>query len=106
MKTRHICLPPGQVSPGMTLALPILSPQGAILLAAGATLDEAKLGTLVRRGVEFVTVALPDERDEETIAQEQQAAAERIDFIFRGPSTPSRDALRITMRLYRKRELA
>lgn len=106
MKTRIACLPPGQLTPGMTLAVPLLSAQGGVLLAAGTILDERALDNLRRRGVEFLTVALPDNRDADTIAREQRAAAERVDFIFRGAGTAARSALHAAVRAYREKQLA
>ncbi len=106
MKTRTACLPPGQLTPGMTLAAPLLSAQGGTLLAAGTVLDDRVLDNLRRRGVEFLTVTLPDRRDAETIAREQQAAAERVDFIFRGTGSATRGALRAIVLAYREKQLA
>ena len=106
MKTRIACLPPGQLTPGMTLAAPILSAQGRVLLAAEASLDETVLENLRRRGIEYATVAMPDPRDPETIAREQQAAAERVNFIFRGTRSAARETLRATLLDYRARQLA
>lgn len=106
MKTRIACLPPGQLTPGMTLAVPLLSAQGGVLLAAGTILDERALENLRRRGVEFLTVELPDRRDPEAIAREQRAAAERIDFIFRGAGSATRASLHAAVRAYREKQLA
>ncbi|MFC5303141.1 hypothetical protein [Azospira restricta] len=106
MKTRLVCLPPGQLAPGMQVAAPIVSAQGSVLLATGAVLDEEAPENLRRRGIEFVTVSVADARDAATIAREQAAAAARIDHIFRGDGGAARDALRQAIHAYRARQLA
>lgn len=90
----------------MTVAAPVLSAQGNVLLAPGATLNETMLDNLRRRSIEFVTVTLPDTRDAETIAREQRTAGERVDFIFRGPGSAARKTLHAAVRAYREGQLA
>lgn len=107
MKTRTICLPPGQLQPGMTLEAPIVGPQGTVLFAAGSTLDEYALKQIGRRAIESVTVSVPDSRDEETIAREVAAASARVEFIFRGndsSGSSARAALRNIVMNYRRRQ--
>lgn len=104
MKTRTTCLPPGLLQPGMTLATPIVGQQGTVLFAAGSTLDEYALKQLGRRAIEFVTVLVPDSRDEEIIAREIAETDARIEFIFRGESSPARTALRNTIMNYRRKQ--
>ena len=106
MKTRVVCLPPGEVLPGMTLAAPITGSNGKVLLATGVTLDEAALENLRQRAVPFVSVAVPDSRDEATIARDLAEAAARIDYIFRGTGSDARDELRRIVADYRQRQLA
>lgn len=106
MKKRLVCLPPGQLAPGMEVAVPVVSVQGAVLLAAGATLDDDAPENLRRRGIDFVTVAIPDSRDAETIVREQEAAAQRVEYIFRGEGSSCRGKLRQAILDYRKRQLA
>jgi hypothetical protein len=102
MKTRVVCLPPGQLQPEMIVAAAVTTPQGAILFAAGAVLDEHSLEQLRRRAVEFVTVSVPDSRDEATIAREVAEATTRVDYIFRGTHSSARAALRETVLRYRR----
>lgn len=106
MKTRLACLPPGQLVPGMEVAVPVVSAQGAVLLAAGATLDDDAPENLRRRGIDFVTVAIPDRRDADTIAREQEDAALRVEYIFRGEGSACRNRLRQIVLDFRARQLA
>ena len=101
MKSRIICLAPGLVAPGMTLAISVTGHDGQSLLSAGTVLDSEMLERLIRRGVETVSVLLLDARDEETIAQDVNAAKSRVDYIFRGNGTPAREALRSAILDYR-----
>lgn len=104
MKTRIVCLPPGQLQPGMTVASPVTGAQGGVLLAAGAELDDHALAQLRRRNIEFVTVSVPDSRDEASIAHDLEAATTRVDFIFRGDGSACRQALRQTILSYRRKQ--
>ena len=104
MKTRVVCLPPGQLQPGMIVAAPIVGSQGAVLFAAGCTLDEYGLEQLRRRTIEFVTVSVPDSRDEATIAREIAEATARVETIFRGTGSTARAALRDTVLNYRRKQ--
>lgn len=101
MKTRALCLSPGRVAPGMTLARAVTDRDGNTLLAAGTELDSAMLDRLIRRGVEAMTVLVADTRDAETIAGELAAAEARVAYIFRGHGSESRDALQKAVLDYR-----
>ena len=101
MKSRIICLAPGRVAPGMTLAISVTGHDGQSLLSAGTVLDSEMLERLIRRGVETVSVLLLDARDEETIAQDVNAAKSRVDYIFRGNGSPARGTLRSAILDYR-----
>lgn len=101
MKSRTICYSPGRVAPGMSLAKAVQDRDGNILLAAGTVLELEMIDRLIRRGVETISVLVPDTRDEETIALELQAAQARIDTIFRGTGSPARDMLRAAVTSYR-----
>ena len=105
MRMRNVCLAPGLVTPGMALAKAVNGRDGQPLLATGAELTANVLERLIRRGIEVVWVAAPDERDEETIALELRAAEARIDTIFRGQSSPARSALRQAILDYRQETL-
>lgn len=101
MKSRAICLPPGRVAPGMSLAASVTGHDGQVLLAPGTALDSEILERLIRRGVEAIFVEVLDTRDEETIALETSAAKSRVEFIFRGQGSPAREALQSTVLKYR-----
>lgn len=104
MKTRTVCLPPGQLRPGMTLETSVIGPQGTVLFAAGSTLDEYALKQLGRRAIEFVTVSIPDSRDGEAIAREVAQTSARVGFIFRGEGSAVRTALRNIVMDYRRKQ--
>lgn len=101
IKQRIMCLAPGRATPGMTLARHVLDREGAVLLTAGTMLDLAMLERLIRRGVDAISVLLPDTRDDETIARELAAVGERIGHIFRGPGNAARDELRAAVLEFR-----
>lgn len=101
MKTRALCLSPGRIAPGMTLARAVTDRDGNTLLAAGTVLDSAMLDRLIRRGVEAMTVLVVDTRDADTVAGELAAAEARVAYIFRGQGSQSRDALRKAIVGYR-----
>ena len=101
MKTRALCLSPGRVAPGMTLARAVTDREGNTLLAAGAVLDSAMLDRLIRRGVEAMAVLVADTRDADAIASELAAAEARIAYIFRGQGSESRNALQKAVLDYR-----
>ena len=67
----------------MRVAKSVLRPDGAVLLNEGAELDEDELANLHKRGVEFVFVAVADDRDDATRAAEDAQKRARIEFIFR-----------------------
>jgi hypothetical protein len=102
MKTRIICLAPGRVAPGMTLATPATDHEGRVLLAADTVLDTATLDRLSRRGVEAISVLLLDTRDADTIERELQSAETRIAAIFRGSGSSARDELHAVILAYRQ----
>lgn len=103
MKTRIVCLAPGRVAPGMTLAAAALDRARHALLSAGTVLDAAMLDRLSRRGVEAVTVHVADPRDAETIARELREAEARVALIFRGAgSSPAREELHSAVLHYRR----
>lgn len=104
MKMRAVCLPPGELLPGMTVAAQVCGQQGSVLLAAGAVLDEASLEKLRRRNIEFLSVLVADPRDADSIAREVEAAEVRVDFVFRGNGSGQREALRTIIATYRRKQ--
>ena len=101
MKYRTLCAAPGCTAPGVTLAKPVLDPEGKNLLSSGTVLDAEMLERLVRRNVEFIHVLLPDTRDEATVANEIAVLERRLSHIFRGHSSPARIALRAAVHAFR-----
>ena len=93
-KQRVMCLAPGRATPGMTLARPITDREGSVLLSPRTTLDLAMLERLIRRGVDAISVLVPDHRDEATISEELRAVERRVETIFRGPGSAARTQLR------------
>ena len=91
---RSICLAPGRAAPGITRARTIADREGNTLLIAGTVLDHSMLERLTRRGVNAISVLIPDTRDANAIAAEQHAIRSRIETIFRGSGSPAREALR------------
>ena len=102
MKFRILCFAPGRTTPGMTLAKSVSDRDGhTTLLTEGTMLDEEMLERLIHRGVETISVLVPDERSDEEIAEEQRLALARIDRIFRDNGNPARTALREAVTHYR-----
>ena len=102
MKSRIMCFAPGRASPGMTLATAVIDRDGhTTLLTEGTVLDEEMLARLIHRGVETISVFVPDNRNEEEIAEEQRVALARVDAIFRDDGNPARAALRAAITNYR-----
>jgi len=101
MKSRIICLAPGRAVPGMTLAASITGQDGQALLSAGTVLDSEMLERLIRRGIETITILLPDARDEETIALEIENTQARVAYIFREGGSSAKDQLRTAILNYR-----
>jgi len=101
MKTRTLCLAPGRVTPGMVLAKAVVDHEGKTLLTPGTVFLLETIDRLIRRGVETVTVEVPDLRDEETIAEELRATQTRIDTIFRQPGSAARADLRAAVLEFR-----
>ncbi len=101
MKTRALCLSPGRVAPGMTLAKAITDRDGNTLLATGAVLDSEMLDRLIRRGVEAITVLVVDTRDADTIVSDLATAEARVGYIFRGDGSKARETLCQAILAYR-----
>lgn len=100
MKTRALCLSPGRIAPGMTLAKAITDRDGNTLLASGTVLDSEMLDCLIRR-VEAITVQVNDTRDAETIANDLVMAEARVGYIFRGAGSQAVEMLRQAILAYR-----
>ena len=79
MSDTYELVPMAHLFPGMVLADVLLDEQGHILLAQGAVLTEATIGSLARHGVAAVPVAraVPLEQPSEAAVQQ------RLDHIFR-----------------------
>jgi hypothetical protein len=84
MPQRIRYLPIEDVTEGMTLAEPVTGSYQLSLLPAGATLTPENVQQLLAHHVEFVCVALPDNRSAETIAVDSARAARQVLEIFEG----------------------
>ena len=80
MKTRTVCLPPGKLLPGMIVARVSNGTQGKTLLAAGTVLDQKTLDNLRRHGIQFLTVDIPDSRNESAISREIKETEARVEM--------------------------
>lgn len=105
MKTRTVCLPPGSVPAGATLASDVVNAHGKTLLTAGTELDGQNLEGLIRRGIEAVYVNEADTRDLTTIGRQLAEAQQRVDYIFRGDSDHARAELRAVIQNFRRESL-
>jgi hypothetical protein len=79
-------LPLDQATPGMTLSEPLCDAKGDVLLPQGATLTEAVLAALERRGIDALPIATNDEATPLSDAELEtlrQRARERVDRLFR-----------------------
>lgn len=72
--------------PDMTLAEPILDARGDVLLPSGATLTEAALAGLQRRGIDHVIV-VDNTISDEQLAAERERVKQRLDRLFRKSGT-------------------
>ncbi|MFA7270228.1 MAG: hypothetical protein WC073_12855 [Sterolibacterium sp.] len=104
MKTRSICLSPGRLQPGMTIAAAILTRQGDELLPANCVLDESLIERIRRRMIHCIVVNVPDDRDPATIAHEIETEEKRLTYIFRGDSREERAELLSAVRLFRRNQ--
>jgi hypothetical protein len=77
---------------GMVLASEVRDGQGNVLLAEGATLTDALLSALRRRGVESVRIE-GDAISEEQLEAERERVAARLAHLFRKPHGGAADAL-------------
>lgn len=83
MKMRRLVLPVQEAKPGMRLVAEIRNAAGGVLLAAGVELGEDALAGLRRRGIDAVSVEIPDARSDAEIARELAQAEVRIQHLFR-----------------------
>nr|WP_315397962.1 hypothetical protein [uncultured Duganella sp.] len=97
-----------QAVAGMTLAAALLDDHGAVLLPQGATLTEATLASLRRRGVRRCLVcADADPVDPAVLARERERRAQRLERLFRhsGDDAGAAALLR-ALRAHRQRDPA
>jgi hypothetical protein len=79
-------LPLEQATPGMTLSESLRDAKGEVLLPQGATLTEAVLAALARRGIDMLPIATNDEATQLSDAELEalrECARERISRLFR-----------------------
>jgi hypothetical protein len=107
MKMRRLVLPVQEAKPGMQLSSDVRGPGGAVLLAAGAVLGEDALAGLRRRGIDAVSVDIPEARSEAEIALELARAEARIEHLFhRHIDNPELRELMQVVLDYRRKTLA
>lgn len=107
MKMRRLVLPVQEAKPGMRLAAEIRNAAGGVLLPAGAELGEDALAGLRRRGIDAVSVEIPDARSEAEIARELARAETRIQHLFhRHIDNPELRELMQVVLDYRRKSLA
>ena len=107
MKTRRLTLPVQEARPGMRLATAVRNAGGGTLLAAQAELTEESLAGLLQRGIDVVTVEVPDSRTAEEIARELAQAEARIEHLFhRHAADPEMRELKQVVLDYRRKLLA
>lgn len=99
------CLVPDEAVVGMRLYRDVRLPDGRVLLPAGSVLDAEMLVRLKGRGVEYIHVAIPDERSPEEAQADADKACQRVDLIFRGESSQGRDSLHQIVRAFRLKEV-
>jgi len=79
-------LPLDQATAGMTLSEPLCDAKGEVLLPQGATLTEAVLAALERRGIDVLPIATDDDAaqlSEAELEALRERARERIAQLFR-----------------------
>lgn len=86
----------------MTIAASVTTRAGSLLLAAGTPLDDTAIANLRRRGIDCVTVAVPDPRDAAAVARDTAATRERIAHIFRDTRGEASQALRAVVQSWRE----
>jgi hypothetical protein len=107
MKMRRLVLPVQEARPGMRLVAEVRNAAGGVLLAAGAVLAEDALAGLRRRGIDAVSVEVPDARSEEEVARELAQAEARIEHLFhRHIDNPELRELKQIVLDYRRKSLA
>jgi hypothetical protein len=77
---------------GMILAAAVHDHQGSVLLPAGATLTEALLTSMRRRGIDHVQV-VDDAVSPQELAEERERVGQRLAHLFRRPRPGAADAL-------------
>ncbi len=102
---RKLRLLPAQACPGMQLIQPVRLRDGRVLLASGVDLNDTHIQRLIERGVEYIEVAVKDDRTAEQLEMALRAARDRVNYIFRGGGSYAHSALRETLMSYRMNEL-
>ena len=83
MKPVRRDLPLDEVEAGMVLADAVCDAKGTVLLPGGASLTDAALTGLGRRGIETLSVLVIPTLSDEQLAARQTQIAQRLDHIFR-----------------------
>lgn len=80
---RHEKLAVDALQPGMIVAQAVLDENARVLIAAGATLSEVTIASLVRREVRTVVVATEVEEDPATQEARRTSQVKQLDHLFR-----------------------
>lgn len=97
MKQERRELPLDEVEAGMVLADDVCDARGAVLLPKGASLTDAVLTGLGRRGVETLPVLVAPTLTDDELAARREQQARRLDHLFRlaGNDRPARELKRL-----------
>lgn len=84
MSTRMQAMPVGEAAAGMVLAEALHDQGGSVLLPAGATLTDATLNALRRRGIESLAVLAESAADDGAASEaERERQCARLARLFR-----------------------
>lgn len=97
MKQERRELPLDEVVAGMVLADEVCDARGAVLLPRGASLTDAVLTGLGRRGIETLPVLVAPTLTDDELAARRAQLARRLDHLFRftGNDRPARELRRL-----------
>lgn len=104
MITRHKLLPLDEAQPGMVLSQAVIDERGMVLLPPEATLTEATLRSLARRGIEQLAI-IDDSVSQAELEAELARQRIRLARLFRHYPDPhgaaGDDLLQASVRLHR-----
>ena len=89
-------------APGMILADALQDETGQMLLPKGSELTESVLRSLGRRGIETLSILIPEAVDESALIARREAARQRLQHLFRQAVDPTSQGLLRVMLEYRE----